>query len=115
MEPPDGFLRDAGLVVLPGQIRPREGRAWLAGWQGTRGVLRQVAVPAHGAAVSRLAAGVAWLHAFLTRLAGAGFPSPRPLPCFGGRSWTLTGGMLWEVTSFLPGRAVGWEAEPPME
>jgi hypothetical protein len=26
------LLRDAGLVVLPGQIRPREGRAWLVDW-----------------------------------------------------------------------------------
>jgi Ser/Thr protein kinase RdoA (MazF antagonist) len=115
MEPPGGFLHDAGLVVLPGQIRPREGRAWLVDWQGTRGVLRELALPAHGAAVARLAADVTWLHAFLTRLAGAGFPSPRPLPCFEGRSWTLTGGMLWEITSFLPGHAAGWEAEPPIE
>lgn len=115
MEPPGGFLHDAGLVVLPGQIQPREGRAWLVDWHGTRGVLRQQALPGHGTAVARLAADVTWLHAFLTRLAGAGFPSPGPLPCFKGKSWTLTGGMLWEITSFLPGHAAGWEAEPPME
>ena len=115
MEPPGGFLHDAGLVVLPGQIRTREGRAWLVNWQGARGVLRQLALPAHGAAVAPLAAGVTWLHAFLIRLAGTGFPSPRPLPCFQGKSWTLTGGMLWEITSYLPGHAAGWEAAPPME
>jgi len=58
---------------------------------------------------------VTWLHIFLARLAGLGFPSPRPLPCFGGRSWTMTGRGLWEVVSFLPGRAVGWAEQPPME
>jgi hypothetical protein len=44
--PRSEFLHDAGLVVLPGQIRPRQGRAWLVDWQGTRGVLRRTAVPA---------------------------------------------------------------------
>jgi hypothetical protein len=38
VEPPDGFLHAAGLVMIPEQIRPREGRAWLVDWQGTRGV-----------------------------------------------------------------------------
>jgi len=58
---------------------------------------------------------VRWLHAFLTRLAGGGFPSPRPLPAFAGTSWTTAGGTLCETISFLPGRAVGWADEPPME
>jgi Ser/Thr protein kinase RdoA (MazF antagonist) len=115
VEPPDGFLHAAGLVMIPEQIRPREGRAWLVDWQGTRGVLRQQASPAHGADVARLTADMTWLHAFLARLAGTGFPSPRPLPCFEGRSWTLAADMLWEITSFLPGHAAGWEAEPSME
>ena len=52
---------------------------------------------------------------FLTRLAALGVPSPQPLPCFGGRSWVVSGGRLWEVVSYLPGRAVGWAAEPTME
>jgi Ser/Thr protein kinase RdoA (MazF antagonist) len=108
--PPRGLLRDADLVVLPGQICPREGPAWLVDWRGTRAVLRCVAVPA-----ADTGAGVAWLHAFLARLADLGFCSPRPLPCFRGRSWTMTGGLLWEIVSYLPGRAVGWAARPAME
>lgn len=115
MEPSGGLLHDADLVVLHGQIRPREDRAWLVDWQGTRGVLRQLAVLPHGATASRLVAGVAWLHSFLGRLAEAGFPSPCPLPCFEGGSWALADGMLWEITSFLPGRAAGWEDEPSVE
>jgi len=119
--PPSGLLHDAGLVVLPGQIRPREGRAWLVDWRGTRAVLRCLAIPAPGAtaaasaASAASAADVTWLHAFLARLAELGFCSPRPLPCWAGRSWTMTGGLLWEIVSYLPGRAVGWAAEPPME
>lgn len=100
-------------MVLPGEIRPREGRAWLAGWQGTRGVLRRLAAPA--ALAAALSEDVTWLHGFLARLAGAGFPSPRPLPCFDGMSWIIAEGWLWEIVSFLPGHAVGWAAVPPME
>ncbi len=114
-DPPGWLLHDAGLALLPGQICPREGRAWLVRWQGTRGILRQLPAAAPGAPAGQLTAGVAWLHAFLGRLAGLGFPSPRPLPCFGGRSWTMTGSTLWEAVSFLPGRAVGWAGQPPME
>jgi Ser/Thr protein kinase RdoA (MazF antagonist) len=107
------LLREAGLMVLPEEIRPREGRAWLVGWQGTRGVLRRLPVPIASAA--DLAEDVTWLHGFMTRLAGAGFPSPRPFPCFDGMSWIIAGGWLWEIVSFLPGHAVGWAAVPPME
>ena len=111
--PPARFLREAGLVVLPEEIRPREGRAWLVGWQKMRGVLRRLPVPV--ALAADLAKDATWLHGFMTRLAGAGFPSPRPLPCFDGMSWIMAGGWLWEIVSFIPGHAVGWAAVPPME
>jgi Ser/Thr protein kinase RdoA (MazF antagonist) len=105
-QPPAGLLRAGGLEVLPGDVRPREGRAWLVGWHGTLAVLRQ----SSGSAQS-----MRWLHAFLARLAGRGFPSPCPLPVFGGRSHLTTAGMVWEVVSYLPGQVVGWADEPPLE
>jgi Ser/Thr protein kinase RdoA (MazF antagonist) len=108
------FLRDAGLVMLPGRVRPREGRAWLVGWQDTTGVLRGLPA-ADPAAAGTLAADRAWLHGFLAQLAGLGFPAPRPLPCFGGRSWATADGMFWEAVSFLPGHSVGWAPVPPLE
>ena len=113
--PPVPILQRGGLKALPGEIRPREGRAWLVDWQGTRGILRRSAAPAGATSLARLTEDVTWLHVFLTRLAGLGFPSPRPLPSFDGQSWTMTDGMLWEAVSFLPGQAVGWAAEPSME
>jgi len=58
---------------------------------------------------------VQWLHAFLSRLTALGFPAPRPLPAFADESWTIAGGGLWELVSFLPGSAVGWSPRPPME
>lgn len=100
-------------MVLPEKIRPREGRAWLVGWHGTRGVLRQRPVPLVQEADP--ARDVTWLHGFMTRLAAVGFPSPRPLPCFDGMSCIIAQGSLWEIVSFLPGHAVGWAALPPME
>jgi Ser/Thr protein kinase RdoA (MazF antagonist) len=106
--PPGWLLADAGLEILPGDVRPREGRAWLADCRGTRVVLRQQAAPV-------LTEDVIWLHTFLTRLADLGFPSPRPVPCFAGRSWTMAGGLPWEAVSFVPGWVAGWAAEPPME
>jgi len=105
------MLREAGLAVLPGQIRPREGRAWLVDWHGTPGVLRQVPALTPGAVVDD----VVWRHAFLARLAGLGFPAPRPLACFDGRSWAAGRDTVWELVSFMPGQAVGWAAEPPLE
>jgi Ser/Thr protein kinase RdoA (MazF antagonist) len=111
--PPARFLHEAGLVVLPEKIRPREGHAWLVGWQGNHGVLRRL--PVSAAVAANLAEDMTWLHGFMTRLAEAGFPSPRPLPCFDGMSWFIAAGSLWEIVSFLPGQAVGWAAVPPME
>ena len=67
------------------------------------------------AVAANLAEDMTWLHGFMTRLAEAGFPSPRPLPCFDGMSWIIEAGSLWEIVSFLPGQAVGWAAVPPME
>ena len=76
-------------------------------------MLRQLPMPVVSETV--LTQDVGWLHSFLTRLAGLGFPSPRPLRCFDGQSWTIADGLLWEVVSFLPGYTIGWSAVPPME
>ena len=46
--PPGRILQDGALKLLPQPIPPREGRAWLVDWQGTRGVLRQVPVRSVG-------------------------------------------------------------------
>ena len=79
---------------------------------GERGVLRARPVPAGGAARARLLDDVAWLHAFQAGLARQGFPAPRPLPAFAGRSWTAAGGRVWALVTFIPGREVGWNNEP---
>jgi len=98
---------------VPGVVRVREGQAWLADWRGTRGVLRCSPVPEPD--MAGLAEDVEWLHNFLDRLAGTGFPAPRPLLAFGGKSWTIVGGHLWEIVSFISGSVVGWDPAPPLE
>src|SRR6266702_1856024 len=113
--PPARLLRGAGLVLLPGVIRPREVRAWLVGWRGSRGVLRRVPAPREPAARALLIHDMTWLHDFLKRLVRTGFPAPEPRPAFGGRSWTLEEGALWEVMSFLPGEIIGWAELPALE
>lgn len=111
--PPAPLLADAGLAVLATLPRRREGRAWLVEWRHEQGQLRQT-VLAPDAALERISGDIAWLHGFLSRLSPTGFPAPRPLPAFGGRSWTITDRSLWQLVSFLPGHIVGWAAAPSM-
>jgi hypothetical protein len=113
--PPHSVLQKAGVTVLPEVIRPREGRAWLVDWHGECGVLRHAPVSEDSLSSIRSVDDVIWIHAFLERLVELDFPSPKPLPAFDGKSWTRAGGVLWEIVSFLPGDAVGWADEPPME
>ncbi len=111
---PQRLLKESGLTLLPGVIAAREGRAWPAEWRGIRAVLRGRLLAARAVSAAPVLQDVAWLHTFLASLADLGFPSPRPLPAFGGQSWTVAGGLLWEIVSFIPGHEVGWDAEPPM-
>jgi hypothetical protein len=111
---PEHLMRDAGLDVTAVAVPVREGRAWLANWRGVRGVLRGRSVSASAADPVGMVEDVAWLHSFLAAFAGSAFPAPRPLPAFGGRSWALDGGQLWELVSFKPGREIGWRSEPSM-
>jgi homoserine kinase type II len=99
------------MLATPPQ--PRDGRAWLVEWRQEQGLLRQ-AVLADNAAAERTTEDIAWLHGFLGRLASTGFPAPRPLPAFGGRSWTISAGSLWQLATFVPGTVVGWSPGPPM-
>jgi homoserine kinase type II len=56
---------------------------------------------------------VAWLHAFLCRVASR-FPAPRPVGLFDGQSWCATGDEVWEALTFLPGSVIGWRRSPPL-
>jgi Ser/Thr protein kinase RdoA (MazF antagonist) len=111
--PPASLLGDAGLAVLATPPQPRDGRAWLVEWRQEPGLLRQT-VLADSTAAERTAGDIAWLHGFLGRLASTRFPAPRPLPAFGGRSWTTSAGSLWQLATFLPGDVVGWSPVPSM-
>jgi homoserine kinase type II len=112
--PPAGLLEDAGIVLLPTSIRAREGSIFAASWNGTRAILRSLPAPAAMSAAGH-AEGVRWLHRYLARLTARGFPAPRPLPAFRGKSWMTHRRMLWELVSYLPGESVGWSAAPAME
>ncbi len=72
-------------------------------------------MPADSLSLVRLLGDLAWLHIFLARLTVLGFPSPVPLPSFGGKSWAMAEGMFWEIVSFLARPDEGWAGEPPRE
>jgi Ser/Thr protein kinase RdoA (MazF antagonist) len=57
---------------------------------------------------------IAWEHQFLTRLVATGFPAPRPITAFAGRSWLAAGGGLWTLVSFQPGHTLGREDHPSL-
>jgi hypothetical protein len=96
---PEDFLNDADLAVVPGLVPAREARAWLCDWHGERGVLRARPVPADAVVRSRLLDDVAWLHAFLARLAGQAFPAPQSAPGLLRQVWTAARGQLWRRRS----------------
>ena len=68
--------------------RARSQPAWARGTRVSRPRDARRAAADARAAAGPLVDDVIWRHAFLARLAGLGFPAPRPLPCFGGKSWT---------------------------
>jgi Ser/Thr protein kinase RdoA (MazF antagonist) len=109
--PPARLLADAGLKVLATLPQPRDGRAWLVDWRQEQGLLRQRMLADDDGWTTE---DVGWLHGFLGRLAFTGFRAPRPLPAFGGRSWAIRAGSLWQLVTFLPGEVVGWSPAPSM-
>ena len=113
-DPPAGLLEEAGLALVRGGLPAGRAGMWLVDWDGTLGVLRRLDPAPDWAAGADLAADIAWLHGFLCLLAD-GFPAPRPLPAFGQCSWTVTGAAVWELVSFVPGRAVDWATLSEME
>jgi Ser/Thr protein kinase RdoA (MazF antagonist) len=57
---------------------------------------------------------IAWEHQFLMRLAATGFPAPRPITAFAGRSWLAAGSGLWTLVSFQRGHTLGREDQPSL-
>ncbi|HXW87185.1 MAG TPA: phosphotransferase [Streptosporangiaceae bacterium] len=112
--PPAWLVAELDLIVRSAPLRPRVGRAWLVEWRQEEGLLRQTPLPTDRTGVAQTRADVSWLHDFLDRLSSTGFPAPRPLPAFGGCSWTTGGGSLWQLVSFRAGQVVGWASAPSL-
>ena len=92
-------------MLHTGTLIPWRHRLWTAVAGGRPAVL-------HGYPAHRTAQDVAWEHVFLARLAATGFPAPRPLDAFGGRSWMVAEGTVWGLVSFLEGRVLDWAPRP---
>jgi hypothetical protein len=112
---PHQVPRDASLAMLPLQIRPRQGTAFVVDWQGTLAVLRSASPIGPETPGASIVDDVRWLHAFLSQLTALGFPAPQPLLAIADDSWTVASGVICELVSFVPGSAVGWSPRPPME
>jgi Ser/Thr protein kinase RdoA (MazF antagonist) len=129
--PPSSVLDRAN--VSPHEVAPVVGHAgvWLLTSSHGSVVLRRYALqpPLHGIPAVTVVADrtggdmnhrlgqlrdtVAWLHAFLGRVASR-FPTPNPVGLFDGQSWCATGDEVWEALTFLPGSVIGWRPSPSL-
>jgi len=89
------------------------GEPWLLRAAGSVAVLRRY--PPQRYPPEANVAHVAWLHRFLDRLATTYFPAPRPLRVLNGASMAVVDGAIWEVLSYVPGRALMWDPAVPVE
>jgi Ser/Thr protein kinase RdoA (MazF antagonist) len=97
------------------QVEPLDSRGepWLLQTEDWRAVLRRF--PPRRYPPEANFAHVAWLHRFLDRLATTGFPAPRPLRALNDASMAVVDGAIWEVLSYVPGRALIWDPAVPVE
>lgn len=105
---------EAGLVATGWTLPARESTSWLVKHQSSLAILRRLDEELFPPASPGIREDLAWLHGYLNRLTATGFPAPRPIAAFDGRSWVCRDGAAWELISYLPGRAVGWDTRPGM-
>jgi Ser/Thr protein kinase RdoA (MazF antagonist) len=63
---------------------------------------------------SRCLEDVHWEHHFLTTLETR-FPAPRPMGLLDGASAAVIENRLYATVSYIPGRLMGWDTQPPLE
>ena len=116
---PDSVSIPPAVLELLGQrhihVEPLDSRGepWLLQTEDWRAVLRRFHPRRYPPEANF--AHVAWLHRFLDRLATTGFPAPRPLRVLNDDSTAIVDGAIWEVLSYVPGRALMWDPAVPVE
>ena len=108
----ESAVRFADLATRVGEAA-RTAYRGLVETEGWRAVLRRF--PPRRYPPEANFAHVAWLHRFLDRLATTGFPAPRPLRVLNDDSMAIVDGAIWEVLSYVPGRALMWDPAVPVE
>jgi Ser/Thr protein kinase RdoA (MazF antagonist) len=111
--PPRAVLDLIGLRHIEADPLDSRGEPWLLQTDDWMAVLRRF--PPRRYPPEANFAHVAWLHRFLERLAPTGFPAPRPLRVLNDASMAVVDGAIWEVLSYVPGRALGWDPVVPVE
>jgi Ser/Thr protein kinase RdoA (MazF antagonist) len=107
-------LSEAALVATGWTLPTRESTSWIVRHDRGLAILRRLDDELFSPTSPVARDDLAWLHDYLTRLAATGFPAPRPIAAFSGRSWVCRDGAAWELISYLPGRVVGWDVHPGM-
>ena len=102
----------AGLRFTGRTLPTRESSSWVVMSPGGPAVLRQFDPALFPPGAREVRGDLKWLHGFLDRLSETGFPAPRPIPALEGRGWMQRDGAIWELVSYLPGHAIGWNRRP---
>lgn len=93
------------------QPLPGPGRPWLVRYGLSAAILRSTDPrrfkgTSYGPDVAH--ASIEWLHRFLRELAATGFVAPRPVADLRGESIAVSGAVIWELLTFVPGQPMGW-------
>jgi len=111
--PPPAILASIGRPNLSSRLLDSRGQPWLLEAGDWRAVLRHL--PSRRYPPTESLPHLEWLHRFLDRLAPAEVATPRPLRELGGASIAVADGALWELLSYVPGRALGYDPRVPLE
>jgi Ser/Thr protein kinase RdoA (MazF antagonist) len=113
VSPPPAVLELLGQRHIQVDPLDSRGEPWLVQTEAWQAVLRRL--PPRRYPPEANVAHVSWLHRFLDRLATTDFAAPRPLRVLSGASMAVVEGAIWEVLSYMPGRALMWDPAVPVE
>jgi hypothetical protein len=111
--PPRAILASIERRNLSAQPLDSRGQPWLLEAADWRAVLRYL--PPRRYPPAECMHHMKCLHRFLDRLAPLQVATPRPLRELGGASIAVADGALWELLSYVPGRALGFDPRVPLE
>jgi Ser/Thr protein kinase RdoA (MazF antagonist) len=109
MEPPRAILDAAGIRPTDVVLLPWRVPIWQVVFDGEPAILRRSRIDALFSVDD-----LRWQHRVQSMLADRGVRVPVPLAVCTRETATAREGWAWEVLTYLPGRPLGWQAQPAL-